>query len=473
MSDRRYQGHEQQYAGGGAVAPPANPQFFVASTGNDGNGGSSAAPLATVSEALRRLTVSGWSGQPVVTVVDSINEGASPKWQFPPTPSGAFPILVQGTTTTVLPATAPTGGTTGAQFGTATLPTITSAAPGGANVYREKFLRFTAGPLANIRTSVNSNNGAGGFVLTGGQLAAAPVAADLFVIEDVPAITWTGNFFIGATDYALLDSLQLSYPANGNLISMCGLVQVTALRHIGGAGTCSFTVASGIWQEVGIGFFVNPPTIPLPFGVHPCGSIYDGSAGAFQIGGASPTNGQKGFGTLIHVAMMARLNVDWICDSTHPATLNMWGLCALDTCGIDWFVGFIGLFSVVLTNCRKTPGTSAHAVVTINYCTAIMANLNFTGTQANSDLLEVIQTKLQLLNFTGANPNAGITPLLASKGSSVELVLGAPTASGTVVGNDCIVGANAVNNWANVFGGLAANSTDLAAASPQLCRVGP
>lgn len=29
------------------------------------------------------------------------------------------------------------------------------------------------------------------------------------------------------------------------------------------------------------------------------------------------------------------------------------------------------------------------------------------------------------------------------------------------------------DTWANVFGGLTANSTDLAAASSQLCRVGP
>jgi hypothetical protein len=74
-------------------------------------------------------------------------------------------------------------------------------------------------------------------------------------------------------------------------------------------------------------------------------------------------------------------------------------------------------------------------------------------------------------SLSGINAAANV-PLVASKGAKVVLRT-QPTITGGVAGNEVKVGANAVTTWANAFGGLTANSTDIGAASTQLVRVGP
>lgn len=458
-----------------AHAVPANPQYFVSNVGSDTNPGTNASPLATVSEALRRLSISGWSGQPVVTVQNSINEGADPSWNTPSPAPGASPILIQGTSTLILAATAPTGGTTGTQFGAVALVTVTSAAPGAANAYRQMFLRFTAGPLAGVRAPIVTNDGAGGFTLAGGQLTAAPVAADLFVVEDVPAIAFTGILRIAAPDGLLLDNFQLSYGASAGVLITAGSVQATAVRHIAG-GVAGFLcpVNAAEWREIGIGFILSPPIYPMPAGVLACGSVYDGTASGFNLCSAIATS-RWGFGLIEQQSVMAR-SVDWFVNGGTTFALNLSGLCSLDTCGMFLNAGTVGVFSTLFTNSRKTPGASA--VIALTMVTGVFLSISIAATQANSNCIAASGCNLNFNGLRGANGNAGIIPMVATEGSRIQL--GAlPSITGTVGGNDCVVGANAVNSWNNVFTVAgAANTTDFNAGSSgvaqsQGCRVGP
>lgn len=100
----------------GQSSPPASPHLYVASTGSDSADGSLAHPLATVTGALLLLDLTKWTGQPIVTVVDAINEGVNPYLVLPTPLAGASNVLLQGTLSNVTPggvAKAPTGGTTG------------------------------------------------------------------------------------------------------------------------------------------------------------------------------------------------------------------------------------------------------------------------------------------------------------------------------------------------------------------------
>lgn len=464
----------ESLTGPNTASIPSNPQYFVSNAGNDGptHSGSATDPLATVTEALRRLKISSWSGQPVITQINNTNEGANPSWDFPSPPSGSSPILLQGTSIQTLGPTAPTGGTTGTQFGTIALPTITSSAAGGANAYRQQFLRFTSGPLAGIRAPIVSNDGAGGFSLAGGQLSAAPVASDLFVVEDVSKITFTGNLRISAMGGAFIDGIEFTYPSGGNILITSGCIQVTAVRLIAGATACGLVMYNGSsWQEVGIGLLAQKPAYTQPVTALPCGGVYDGTASSLQIG-SSFTNSLNGNGRMFFIGCMAR-GVDFFTSPVVPSVVYMYGLCSLDTCGIA-LSGSSGLIaSVLITNGRKTPGTSSSAVIYLTYCAFItLSSVTINSSQANSNGVAYTQTKSQVINLKGSNPNTGIVPMTTSKTSSVELVT-QPTISGTVAGNDCVVGGNPVDSWANVFGGTSVHSTDLAAASSQICRVGP
>jgi len=79
------------------MAIPASPHFYVASIGNDGvtHTGLVSDPLLTVAEALRRLAVTGWTGQPIITVVDTlVNQGTNITWNVPAPIGGASVYVV-------------------------------------------------------------------------------------------------------------------------------------------------------------------------------------------------------------------------------------------------------------------------------------------------------------------------------------------------------------------------------------------
>lgn len=451
-------------------AVPANPHFYVAAAGNNGptHSGAIGDPLATVAEALRRLKVSSWSGQPTITVADSINEGASPTWNVPQPPAGASPVLIQGTFTQVLGPTAPTGGTAGSEF-TPVLGTVTSAAAGGVNAYRGMFMRFTAGPLVATRHVVDSNNGAGGFVFCGGS-GVAPVAADLFVIEDVPTVTTTGNMIIDAPGGVLLDGLDVLLA--GALLIVGGVVQYTALRFRAAAGSLS-TVSPQAGAEFravgGPGVLFAKPIYPLPASVIGCGSRWDGT-GSLEfnignVGGALKTQSNGAVfieaSSLQAIVFSSEQNVS----SLHLSALNSLHACSFIMSGakveifstlmdamLDVFASFPMLFDLA-------------SAVTIQW-------VAITSTVAVTGLIGFRHSFGSLTSVSGANPGGGI-PLVVDQASTVSLS-DQPTLTGAAPGvSDVKVGANAATTWALAFGGLTANSTDLGAASSQMCRVGP
>lgn len=193
---------------------PPNPHLYVASTGNDGptHTGAIGDPLATVGEALRRLKVSSWTGQPIVTVVDAVNEGATPSWNIPEPPAGQGVVLIQGTWATALAATVPTGGTA-LSFGPVTWGTITTGLVMVADQYKGMFARFTGGALSGQRFAIDGNT-VGGVVTLVGRVASAPSNTTPFVIESlVGKVAFATSLAINAPGGAWIDGIEVDLDA--------------------------------------------------------------------------------------------------------------------------------------------------------------------------------------------------------------------------------------------------------------------
>lgn len=444
-----------------AHAVPASPQYFVASTGSNTNAGTLTSPLATVAEALRRLAISSWSGQPIVTVVDAVNEGLSPLWNIPKAPSGAMPVLVRGTTSNILVGMNPTGGTAGDRF-TPTAATITTGVGMVANAHVGLFVLFTAGPLSGQKAVIDANT-AGGIFTLGGTLTAAPVPGDLFNVIDVPAVTFTGTLALTMPSGCLFDSLALSGP---QFSLVAGAVVPTGIRLTAPGTGMKLTVGNGAaWCDNSTLYI---PPIPLAAGQIKCGSRYSGGVGRMSAGDAAIST----IGGFIGIAAGSLQNVDFNALSA-SVEFRIENVSQTLSCSayVFWAGSKLGILGSFVTTPHANLGTTC--IFTTDRGVALNCYFtSITGAPAGVDIFNCNGSTGTLNTVSGANPGAG-AQLRATAGTSLQV-----TGNTFTAGTNVFVGSNNSCTMAQAQGGTAPLSTDFNAASTgvatsQGCRVGP
>jgi hypothetical protein len=450
--------------------PPANPSYWVSNIGSDTHTGTFASPLATIGEALRRLRITGWSGTATVNLETGvIDEGVDPEWSVPfPTSGASAVVITAGVADSGLGSVTPTGGTAGTTFGGVApfvaLPTITSAAGGAAHAYQGMFARFTGGALSGERRVITDNDGAGGFTLAG-KLPAAPTAATPFVVEDLTSgIAFTGTLTILGGPL-IISSVVI----NGNEIAVnIGNTVLETVRCKLSPGTyMTFRQSSGSQWYDGLLDDVYP--VPLPAGIVECGSNWHGNSATDTIFISSPASIHSGSVSISGSYVRGTVVNMTGGDAQFAFTA---GNCTLfdDSTGNVEGSGC----SIALWNCvHRNPATPWHTGVWEAYQGAsIMAPWGTWVAPMTTHTCIVAGDHASGYVESQDGANAGAHCLEAHRGASIRMV---DACTGwTSTGAQVIVGGNAAGTTlANAFGGLTANSTDLGAASSEVCRVGP
>ncbi len=432
---------------------PVAPHYFVGGTGanNRNTGRATGSPLATTAEAYKRLGLTQWVGQPIVTVQGTVNEGVNPVLAVPPPIGGAQPILTQGIYTDsgfgVIPAT---GGSAGAINGSPLiLMSVTSALTPAVDQFKGWVISFVSGPHAGQRAIIHTNDGAGTFSFTWSIIASfAPTNTDSFVLlNQTGKLTYTGNL-TWLAQQLVLDGLAVDLD-----VSICApgaWVQETACKwRNAGAGECNFGVSGCTWLS-------NPATAGQLFFassiVTPCGSRFDGSSNGIQIGtmgaatsGSTPASGK------MWLSGASFENCDFKSNNntagSGPFALGM-VCCAGNNSGIiNTFTGSsLDMVRVLASGWRKVSGFTA--AIQLRECNASALNLlTMTGTLAGSNCCVVQQTNIEVNSCFGANPAAAANCFQLTGGSFSGNGVGW---TGGTPGSDLIIDGDPAISWADV-----------------------
>lgn len=451
-------------------AAPASPHYFVASTGSDSNPGTALLPLAHVAEALRRLDISRWGGEPIITLVDTVNEGVNPLLNVPAAPAGASDIRFEGVFTPVVPSHAATGGT--AALSTPALGTVTSTLVTVKDQYNGLFLRFLTGALANKRTVIDQTDNAG--KLTWTDNLPAPANGDLFTIEDlVGKLQWGGRLRIEGPGKLLVHAVDFDL---GDQLLYSTIVQFVACRFSTALPQSYIAaVRNGVLYDnvTGVVF----PEIPLPAGVLPCGSRYDGKGNVLVIGSPAETieSLSKFYFSSPSMAGVFISMGDFSFGVNMRPLLSMTNFGGYRSCSIqasNTDVTFMESVDVSGVDTLDTPG--AH--IALFGCTLNLLDMDIdgydSGAVAPDTVIYAIRTSGTIQTpFIGANTTAH--SLVADQNTQIGLIGGAPANVGTNAAVAVLIGLNAGTSWANANGGTNALATDVGNAHTRFCRVGP
>lgn len=269
--------------------PLASPRIFVASTGNDSAAGTLAAPLATLTEACRRLSVAGWTVEAFVITLDTLNLGANPNLNVPEPVGAALPVCFQTTYVTDFAGVVVTGGSLGT-FASPIIGGTFVSAPvgGGVNAQRGKILSVTGGALAGTRYPIHADDGAGTLTMPG-KLVSIPLAGATFdVLSRAGKWTWSGTFVLTGP-VKILDGIELLPTGAAGTFLGQGVTQTSALRWL---TVAPFTLAGREFVLLSCtinGFLIATGYAPgakldwTPTGLTPCGDRFDGAAGLITI----------------------------------------------------------------------------------------------------------------------------------------------------------------------------------------------
>lgn len=423
---------------------PASPTLFVSSGGVDTATGLSAAPLATVTEALKRMGITGWTGQPTISIVNTLASVANPVWSIPTPVGAASPILIQGTL-----AVAATGQLTAATASSNTAnPTFTLNIAGTLNQYKGQLIQFTSGILNGGWRPIASNTNAANTVVTTPGFDTLAVGGDSFnIVNRVGIYQFTGQLIIiGNGTPLLIDALSLSL---GSTVYLDGVyVQETRNKFLT-TGTCGFNGTNFTWVsgtiQSGVGTleFTAGSTIPS------CGSRYDGTPGLLTIGGgqlavSAPGLWNLGSGTFEAVAVQnATSTQSYYCNG-----------CRFDGCGIGAAAGWWMLAGSTFSACFKNAGNTAAIQVGLG-CFFRMQFCNVINTLAASDVFNIAsQSCSMLLGVIGANPLANANAVqLKAPGSLSQIFAGsvsANTVTGGTAGADIMINGEPAISWAEL-----------------------
>lgn len=432
---------------------PANPTFYVASTGNNSNTGTISSPLATLQEACNRLGVTSWTGTAFIITKDTLNLGANPMITVPAPQAGAYPIVFQGTLTTLVAGIACTGGTNFVTA-TATAATFTSANGSALNAHRGNILSVVSGAnISGTRAIIDTNDGAGTFSVPV-SYAAAPTAGNTFdILGRVGKWTWSGQLTMTVVDTVYLDGLEmlptgsLPGPAQTSFVKVGGKLIETACKWLTSAAGFCIQQAGGGWNSGAIRYSFNinsssPGYIPIPPGVIYCGCRYDGSAFPMGIGNGATAYIQSPDFSTWDISMFSMQACD-------PQALRSSFMFISNGQMLDCGVvangpGSVLAFGIVrLTSGRITPWASAFAgaiVGCLNGALVQISFINFVTPVAGNDLINVTTLANIELNSVSGQAPAGKVFLKIATGARA-IVLAPCTATGGTVGSDVTVDA--------------------------------
>lgn len=434
--------------------PPLDPTLYVATTGSDAAVGDAAHPLLTIPEALRR-----WSGgaRGVATIQCGVGAFALPA--SPVAPPGCRALVIAGTkTASGLGTMSMTGASVSADM--PTLSTVTKLGGGLApSAWKRWFLRCVGGTAGNIGQRLEiEDNTAAVFSLVGSAFGGAFANNDTFVVES-PGTQLTFGAGVACRGPVVFRDVEhapdASFPSfggdqiaaygcwfgtNGNTVEIGGNVpanQLTAgyvpLYATGLTGaTEGFTVNN---EPVSVGsafvaaFFFNPP----------------GFQCAYQI-----------FRSCLHGnACVPGVNDGATAQFSESAVTGTAGISCSDAMLDLYALRIFGGTGVLFSN-------AARGSIRFSTIDAVTGNAITVG-QASVGVITVTSPAF------GTTPNTGfglqVTTLgevMSDAGDSVRGTAG-----------QVKIGANAPTTWVLVNGGLAANTSDYAAASPQYAVVRP
>lgn len=407
------------------VGAPRDFEVWVSDTGSDENVGTQAEPLLSVEEALTRAGTVRWRENMIVRV-----SGATLDFPNISVPGGlgsmAKGVEIRGENAVVA-----TGTVDSVVAGTARTPLLVNVAgaPWASSAFIGGVVRFLDGPLAGVDLGV-TNNGTGQLVTTRFS-GAVPVAGNTFEIR-MNATTLSGTF-------------QEINSASGDRIK---LTRVNVSSSVIAQSTF-FTFEQVRWVTGGAFFEQNCDAIGGGGAYSVMFVAIVGSA-ALNLGSANMTNlalhniaaqvfrdavtvlGAQTFGT-------SRFTVrdDLRLTSLYaPATTLASGTNVVRNEG-----GNVSLLNASISN---TTGDAAVA--------SVGGEMRFEGVQGTGNASPCVETDARA-SILVVDPNTGTT--ITSGGADVR------------------VGANAPVAWSAIATGLAASTTDLAAADSQMCRVGP
>jgi hypothetical protein len=190
---------------GGDATPPTE-LYVNASTGNDGNAGSSGSPLATIDEALRRV------GAVRASCVIEVDQAAVSAFSL--SELGRARPWANGCTLTIR---GDASLTTSSDTGTVSSSTFQGVAKTGGGLtvsaHRGKVLRVTSGAQSGQRRRIVANDAAGFTLMSG---FAANLAGGVSYVVEQPAVKVTmGGFCYGGPDqysYLELENIEIQDP---------------------------------------------------------------------------------------------------------------------------------------------------------------------------------------------------------------------------------------------------------------------
>ncbi|HKX71289.1 MAG TPA: hypothetical protein VJM75_08685, partial [Acidimicrobiales bacterium] len=464
---------------GASEGPPLDAIVYADSaTGSDTNPGTQALPVQTLARAVQLVGASGWRRYGVIFLARAGGTAYTlPQDVHTTWPNGggvgAFPLQIlgewidsgQGTLTVDANAN-----------GSATPPVYaTYDATGGtsgawvADQWRGYFMRFLTGALAtaNRRQIVGKNDAN---TLSSSFGVSGVANGDTFVLERPGAVVQAlGRQGWHAAPGVIMRGCEVQL-LNGTGLATLALLDCTLmLEGCWVNGSANFTISPGPVGNLTTGQlpgFNTQTTAPaLPY-------THTDDAGAYFLGPGSLTTPSASRGA----CTVACRNAIW----SGVTNTVLLGATYADVFGAHFGVASLRVSTGALASATSTryetvtPSTALGAAVGADDgATLILSSVvieNTPATTAAGDAVRARERAYVHMTAVSGVGNAGV-------GLRTEQFTRAKTDTpnvGTTVtgaGGDVVVGANAVTTWALIAGGLAVNTTDLAAAIPQICRV--
>lgn len=411
------------------VGAPQNFTVWVSSTGSDTAVGSSAAPLATVAEALRRAGAVQWRSAGTITILNSLS--AFPTSVSVPGPIGesGTPLAIVGTQTQLT-----TGTVNASVAGTSSTPMTVSVSgtPWTANAYSGAVQRFTSGSLNNLSYGVFENTTS---TLTTFKFATGtPTNGDTFEILGNPTITSSFTAFQAGTGSKItLQNVNL----NMSFISATGVnISTDAVKIIGSVSVDHSSVFSTNVSTYGVIFQSSNPGVSASLVDIPRSVM---SRVGFRSAGFQCFRGNMLLSLGVLASGLTRLN---LMNST-CSIANLYTSGATVAGGTHFIETVGGVTDISLSSISSIVGGSAFSVTNGR---GSMATTTGTGNAAPA-VQARSGSQIQVVS-----PNVGLT--IASGGTDVK------------------VGANAAISWATLAAGGNTAITDFATANTEACRIG-
>lgn len=432
------------------VGAPQTFLVYVSTTGSDTNPGTQALPLLTYDEALARADLSQWR----TTGIAQFGAGSftASRTEVPGGfGSQATPLELRGTQTQVDSGTINT--CTAADLLTSNPTTFTlTGTPWTASAFRGNVIRFTA---TNQQYGLSDNTTSGGTCMdfTGGS---GNSGSAYTVWANQTTISYPTNTEVSQGSGESIKFTQLNVAAPGNLSFLgVALIEAEVVWQLSPSSSVRFrhdsvcTHAGDINITVGLGYAFQHYI-----------DLASGSATFAMTGG--------------RVLRSTIRNATFTVQEEAPTLISggsadLSSTIPIGTASLRMYGGFSinqGFYSS-----SASPGTQGLIAVLGN--SRGIVNVARADSCANPVLRVSDGARVTVTRLLGTN-NSGPPVVTLSGGSITVTDANTVTNISAASGNPVQVGGKvALSTWAQIQAGASADCTDLAAANPQLCYVGP